>query len=189
MEVFGIIYLGRNELKPADQIGTIKVSDGYTVACPLYKVIKKEQAKTPSICCGDELILNGPKWSFVGCESFYIEVDLFNSSFKDTISFEWDSRSDFLYHKKKLLSEDGTGELLVLYGLFASASQARVCVRLINPGGGVVDVYGVIYANTNRCEHPMFTTMLFSATGLNKKSGTWENNSLVQTHCSRVVDF
>ncbi|KAK1356665.1 hypothetical protein POM88_049921 [Heracleum sosnowskyi] len=128
-EVFNVVYRGRDNIKPQKQIGKIKVSDGVNDHY-LYKVEEVDEGK-PSLQQIDELVLSGPTKSSISAQdSLKIDVDLFGGAFKDALYIDDCPTDDFLKKgsplEMKIVSEDGTGEIYVLYAVFDNAIEAQL---------------------------------------------------------------
>ncbi|KAK1356657.1 hypothetical protein POM88_049913 [Heracleum sosnowskyi] len=128
-EVFNVVYRGRDNIKPQKQIGMIKVSDDVNDHY-FYKVEEVDEGK-PSLQQIDELVLSGPTKSSISAEdSLKIDVDLFGGAFKDALYIDDCPTDDFLKKgsplEMKIVSEDGTGEIYVLYAVFDNAIEAQL---------------------------------------------------------------
>ncbi|XP_074326437.1 uncharacterized protein LOC141664394 [Apium graveolens] len=163
-EVFNVIYLGRGEIKPEKQIGTIKVDDG-TTSHYLYKVNDVDMSR-PSIQPGDELILTGPNVRLISSDGpLEIDFDLFDSDYKDSICYECYPCNPRLKNKpieKRIISKDGTGEILVLYSLFYNSVEAHLKIKLLtNDNSATANLHGVIAASISDIDRPAFSSMLY----------------------------
>ncbi|KAK1400427.1 hypothetical protein POM88_000032 [Heracleum sosnowskyi] len=131
-EVFNVIYLGPDEIKPEKQIGTIVISDDYSSQY-LYQVESVDMNR-PAIQPRDELILTGPHEESI-------------------------SRSCPL--EKRILSKDGTGEILVLCALFNNAMEAHLEIELLTNDESAINGHGVVAASTSAILQPGFSSTVF----------------------------
>lgn len=163
-EVFNVVYRGRDKIEPHKQIGTIKVSDDVN-GHYLYKVEDVDQRK-PSLQQIDELLLSGPTKSSISAEeSLTIDVDLFGGAFKDSLYIDDCPSDDSLKTgsplEMKIVSEDGTGEIYVLYAVFDNAIEAQLEVKFLADDDFPIQVYGCVAASTSKIEAPGYSSMLF----------------------------
>ncbi|KAK1400429.1 hypothetical protein POM88_000034 [Heracleum sosnowskyi] len=136
-EVFNVIYLGPDEIKPEKQIGTIVISDDYS--SPHEESISSE-----------------------GC--LKIEVDLFCGDYKSSKCYKWFPGNKGLHNcplEKRILSKDGTGEILVLYALFNNAMEAHLEIELLTNDESAINVHGVVAASTSAILQPGFSSTVF----------------------------
>lgn len=162
--MFNVIYLGRGEIKAEKQIGTIKVDDGIT-SHYLYKVNDVDLSR-PSIQPGDELILTGPNVRSISSNGpLEIDFDLFSGDYKDSISYECYPCNPRLQNKpieKRIISKDGTGEILVLYSLFNNSVESHLKIKLLTSGkSATANLHGVIAAKISGFDRAAFSSMLF----------------------------
>lgn len=162
-QVFNVIYQGEKEVKPEKQIGTITVNDGKRCQY-LYSVDSVDMTR-PSIQPGDEIILTGPSVGIKSNGPLSIDFDLFCGDYKDSIYFEYCPSNDSMQNaprEKRILSEDGTGEIVVLYALFDDAMEANVEIKLLTHDNcDVSDIHGVVAATISNFHHAAFTNLLF----------------------------
>lgn len=157
-----MVYRGRDKIEPHKQIGSIKVgedeNDHY-----LYKVEEVDERK-PSLEQIDELVLTGPMKSSISAEdSLTIDVDLFGGSFKDSLYIDDcpDSLKMGSPLEMKIVSEDGTGEICVLYAVYDNAVEAQLEVKLLADDDFSTQVYGCVAASSSKIEATGFSSMLF----------------------------
>ncbi|KAK1400396.1 hypothetical protein POM88_000001 [Heracleum sosnowskyi] len=162
-EVFNVIYLGPDEIKPEKQIGTIVVSDVHSSQY-LYQVESVDMNR-PAIQPRDELILRGPDKESISSEGrLKIEVDLFCGDYKSSICYKWFPVDKELHNsplEKRILSKDGSGEILVLYALFNNAMEAHLEIELLTSDESAINVHGVVAASTSAILQPAFSSMVF----------------------------
>ncbi|XP_017220477.1 uncharacterized protein LOC108197382 [Daucus carota subsp. sativus] len=185
-DVFNVLYRGCDMIMPEKQIGTIKVSDDQNDHY-LYKVVDADMTKS-SLQQIDELMLNGPEISSISAEdSLKIDVDLFCGAFKDTLyiddcpsddSIETDSPLEM-----KIVSEDGKGEIYLLYAIFDNAVEAHLEVKLF----ATFEVYGCIAASTSKIEVPGYAHMLFLERPYSKTKAGPLNPPNLLLHSKSVV--
>lgn len=163
-EVFNVIYQGEEEVKAEKQIGTITVSDGRR--CQYLYSVDCVDTTRPSIEPGDEIILTGPKVGIRSSGPLSIDFDLFCGDYKDSIYLECYPSTSLMQNaprEKRILSKDGTGEIVVLYALFDDAMEANVEIKLLtNDNSDVSDFHGVVAATISDFDQPGFTSFLFS---------------------------
>lgn len=162
--MFNVIYLGRGEINPEKQIGTIKVDDG-TTSHYLYKVNDVDTSR-PTIQPGDELVLTGPNVRSISSNGpLEIDFDMFCGDYKDSICYEcypWNQRLRNKPIEKRIISKDGTGEILVLYSLFSNSVEAHLKIELLtNDNSAAANLHGVIAANISDIDRPAFSSMIF----------------------------
>ncbi|KAK1400402.1 hypothetical protein POM88_000014 [Heracleum sosnowskyi] len=162
-EVFNVIYLGPDEIKPEKQIGTIVVSDVY-LSQHLYQVESVDMNR-PAIQPRDELILTSPHEDSISSRGrLNIEVDLFCGDYKSSICYKWFPSNKGLDNcplEKRILSKDGTGEILVLYALFNNAMEAHLEIELLTNDESAINVHGVIAASSSAILQPGYSSMVF----------------------------
>lgn len=162
-EVFNVIYLGPDEIKPEKQMGTIVVTDKY-LSHYLYQVESVDMNR-PAIQPRDELILTGPHEDSISSEGrLKIEVDLFCGDYKSSICYKWFPVSKELHNcplEERILSKDGTGEILVLYALFDNAMEAHLEIELLTTDESAINVHGVVAASTSAILQPAFSSIVF----------------------------
>lgn len=161
VEIFRVLYLGRDEIKPS---GTIRVNNRRNCQY-LYNVPVTDQS-IPSIKPGDELPLTGPSVGAICCPcGVRIEVDLFDGAYKAKICMdEWEqsySLDSFNCIESRLLSEDGEGEIVIVFGLYCNAVEACFDITLFHMDESVAEVYGIISAASNQIKNPQISTCLF----------------------------
>ncbi|XP_074339776.1 uncharacterized protein LOC141677665 [Apium graveolens] len=162
MEVYQIRYVGNDEVKPIDQIGTIKLISDYHVQY-LYNV-QEVMPWNPSIKDRDPIMVN------VGSPtprsaSLYIEFDLFRSAYKGTIMVDWEETFSGCVSSwdERIESRDGLGDVVVYFGLMPNATVAEVEVKLLDTSA-CEDVYGVISASNSAASSlPICQSLLFLA--------------------------
>lgn len=164
LEIFGIIYLGRDDVEPQNQLGRIYMYTEYGIH-DIYKVDKVDETRE-TIQHGDEFDIKdikGPVPFNTECNS--MEFDLFCGAYKGFVYHffrEWPFRSECEASLAKIRlnnSLDGTGEISVLMGIYAHATIADVEVRVISSDSS--KVYGYVAASNNCLDVPMTTSMLF----------------------------
>lgn len=176
MEVFNIVYYGQDKLKPKDQVGTIKVVNEYEQEYCLYKFVEEHDENLPSIGNNEQLVITGPTDASIPSDvAFSLNVNLSDGVYKASISCNaLDDSCDSDYREISIESEDGSGELSILYAQFASAVEARVKLELCPPTNSSVsshgNVYGLVAARTSAFQHPMFTSVLFSTRQSHKRT-------------------
>lgn len=164
MEVFNVVYKGKDELKPNKQLGTIKVNDGVNDHY-LYKVEKVDKRK-PSIQHLDEIVLTGPRIASISAQdSLAIDVDLFCGAYKDSFCI-YNCPASNLVNKsyaleRKITSEDGKGEICLFYAIFSNATTAHLEVKWLADYKGTTEVCGVIAASTSKIRTMESLSMLF----------------------------
>lgn len=161
VQIYRVLYLGRDEIQPS---GIIRMNNGYNYEY-LYNV-PDTNSSIPSIKPGDQLPLTGPSAGAIVCGTgVRIEFDLFNGAYKGKICMdEWEpsyNLDNFSHMESRIFSEDGEGEIVVLYGLFSNAAEARIEVSLFDIDKSIAQVYGVITATTNNMKNTDFSTCLF----------------------------
>lgn len=146
-EVLSVIYMGNEELSPDMQLGTIVLfteveGTDYHI---IYNVQSDDMSR-PSIKPGDELILTGPSSLLPLCPYNSVDVDIFSGAYKGILTVEVPpSRGQsFCTIEKRLLSQDGTGELCVLFRLSYNARPAFLELNWFSHFS--VEVCGVIVA-------------------------------------------
>lgn len=158
MELFNIVYLGRDKVEPVKQDGTIKMTFD-SCSQYIYKVDKGDP--THQLIEYMDYIVVPVKAPAVEFEEFEMEFDLFDGAFKETFTFDWQpGLGDILHEEKRIRSRDGFGEISVLYGLFGDATVANLQVKLPDNFADA-DVYGVVAACNSRLDFPDCTSMLF----------------------------
>lgn len=162
-EVFNVIYQGLGEVKPQEQIGTITVNQGDT--CQLLYSVDRVDTTRPSIQPGDEIILTGPAVAISSHGPLSIDFDLFCGNYKDSIYFESYPTNGLMQNaarEKRILSEDGTGEIVILYALFDNAMEANLEVKLVtDDNSDVRNLHGVVAASVSDFDRAAFVSMLF----------------------------
>ncbi|KAK1374890.1 hypothetical protein POM88_031083 [Heracleum sosnowskyi] len=162
-EVFNVIYLGRGEIKPEKQIGTIKVQDDIS-SHYLYEVNYVDMTR-PTIQPGDELILAGPNLQSFSSDILEIDIDLFCGDYKGSICYDCYPCNQRLRNKpieKRIISKDGTGEILVLYSLFNNSVEAHLEIKLLtNDNSATANLHGVVAASISDIDRPACSSMLF----------------------------
>lgn len=176
MEVFNIIYLGVDNVKPKDQHGSITlISDKGSQL--LYSVQKNDVDTThPTIHFKDDLVVTvkGPTCYF---KNLRMGFDLFSRAYKGTLDIQWmpedyedcgDTKailehldSEVVLQEKRMQSSDGTGEISILLGLFPNAAVAELKVKLLGNFAGL-DVYGVVVASNSKVDDFKGTSVLFA---------------------------
>lgn len=139
------------------------VSDVYS-SQHLYKVESVDMNR-PSIRPGDELILTSPNEdSISGERHFEVDIDLFSGDYKSSICYEYFPANKKLHNfplEKRIISKDGTGEIVVLYALFNNAMEAHIEIELLTNDESAVNVHGVVAASTSAIPPPAFSSMVF----------------------------
>lgn len=162
-QVFNVIYQGEKEVKPEQQIGTITVNDGRRCQY-LYSVDCVDMTRPP-IQPGDEVILTGPDVGISSNGPLCIDFDLFCGIYKDSIHFETYPSNGLRQNaprEKRILSQDGSGEIVVLYALFDNAMEADVEIKLLTNDNSVVsNIHGVVSATLSDFDQAAFSNLLF----------------------------
>ncbi|KAK1376855.1 hypothetical protein POM88_033048 [Heracleum sosnowskyi] len=160
VEVFNIIYLGQDEVKPEKQLGTIIFH-----TCPgiyyLYKVEEVDPNK-PSIRYGDIIPLNVASPCF-GFQDDYVrmEFDLFCGAFKGVVYLDNEPiASGVSLTRVELNSTDYTGLIRVNLGAFPVATTAKLELKLVN-NSAPVNISGAIYASNASLESSNAASLLF----------------------------
>lgn len=161
MEVFQIIYLGDDEIEPGDQCGIIRLISDHGLQY-LYNQ-RSVDSFQPSIKCGDQIMVTVDSPT-IRSYDIDIEFDLFRGAYKGTIKVDWRSigpGKPFLC-EQKIISQDGTGDIAVLYGLFPFARVAYVQVMVLDDS--VEDVYGIVAASNSELQRdlPSTASILFA---------------------------
>ncbi|KAL8130839.1 hypothetical protein AgCh_006955 [Apium graveolens] len=189
MEVFNILYLGHDKVKPEEQHGSIRLTSSKGVQF-LYDMPENDvDFSNPSIKHLDDLVVTvkGPTCYF---ENLKLEFDLFSNAYTGTQSINWDFEYlqeglEVLLEEKRIQSNDGTGEISVLLGLFDNAAVADVEIKLLDNKMAGLDVYGVIVASNSLVNESKFTSVLFARKRPGKiKLGT---DCVIPLSKSRVV--
>lgn len=165
MEVFNVVYKGRKELNPNQQIGTIKVNDGVHDHY-LYNVSTVDE-QMPSVEQNDEIVLSGPHLqplSAKGCLTFHVK--LFCDGFEDTFTLyncpDNTSIEKCAPIETKITSKDGRGEISLLYAVFNNATEAHIEVEFIPMSPDFKpEVFGVVVASTSVIYTLEYSSMLF----------------------------
>ncbi|KAK1401391.1 hypothetical protein POM88_000996 [Heracleum sosnowskyi] len=139
------------------------VTDAYSSQY-LYN-IESVDMNRPSIQPGDELILTSPNEdSFSVDGRLVIVIDLFCGEYKGSISYQYFPANIDLHNfplEKRIISKDGTGEIIVLYALLSNAMEAHLEIELLTNDKSSVNVHGVVAASTSKILHPPFSSMVF----------------------------
>ncbi|KAK1381555.1 hypothetical protein POM88_028299 [Heracleum sosnowskyi] len=164
LEIFGIIYLGKDDIEPQNQLGRIHMyaPDGIF---DIYNVDKVDETRK-TIRHGDEFDMKdikGPVPFEIECNS--LDFDLFCGAYKGFV-YNFFTEWRFLSNRQASLAKirlnnslDGTGEIAVLMGMYAHATIADVEVRVNSSDSS--NVYGHVAASNNYLDVPMTTSMLF----------------------------
>ncbi|KAK1400421.1 hypothetical protein POM88_000026 [Heracleum sosnowskyi] len=119
----------------------------------------------PAIQPRDELILRGPDKESISSEGrLKIEVDLFCGDYKSSICYKWFPVDKELHNsplEKRILSKDGSGEILVLYALFNNAMEAHLEIELLTSDESAINVHGVVAASSSAILQPGYSSMVF----------------------------
>lgn len=167
MEVFKIVYLGRDKLEPRKQLGTIKMSFDDSVLY-LYKVDKIDTSR-PTIEYMDDIPVEF-KSPAIDIAHVDIEVDLFNGAYKGSINLDWEGDDDSYRtesRESRIRSRHGFGEIAIVYGLFNNAAVANLEVKLLDCAADA-NVYGVVAASNSRLTSRTCVSMLFAKKPDNK---------------------
>ncbi|KAK1381521.1 hypothetical protein POM88_028265 [Heracleum sosnowskyi] len=164
LEVFGILYLGRDDIEPQNQLGRITMRCPYGILRDMYNVTTVDETRE-TIKFGDEFDIRDIKSPFPYLHGpSGLEFDLFGGAYKgDLIDFFepllFEHRDEAFLEELRLDARDGTGEIRVLMGFYAHATIAQVEVRITNSRGNVV--YGSVAASNNIFDHDRATSMFF----------------------------
>lgn len=153
MEVFNIVYLGRDKLVPEKQVGTVIMKFDGAVQ-NLYNV-KEVDVKNihSSIEYKDDIVvaIKAPPAAFT---ELAINFDLFDSAYKGSVVTDWDPDRDdsyiINYWRERIISADGLGSISVSYGLFGNGTIAEVEIKCDFDAN---DVYGVVAAYNSKLDH------------------------------------
>lgn len=161
MDVFGIVYLGDDEVPPEDQLGTIRITDHYTnVGFDLYKVDSVDLFN-PSIKFGDPIMFSGaPNTEF---QEFDIEFNLFCGAYMGSIKeYELDEYdgNNVEVIEDTIYAVDGTSQIRVQFGLFSSATIANVVMTLLGNSADT-NVHGFVFASNSRLDSSSCASILF----------------------------
>lgn len=166
MEVFNMIYLGHDQVTPEEQHGTVRLTSSKGVQY-LYNMPEKDvDTSNPSIKHLDDLAVTvkGPTCFF---DNLVLEFDLFSSAYTDTLKINWDfehhrNPPEVLLRQERIRSNDGTGDISVLLGLFGNAAVADLQVKLLDEKMAGLDVYGVVLASNSKLYESNCTSVLFA---------------------------
>lgn len=154
LELFNIVYLGRDIVTPEKQNGTIRMTFD---CCGQYIKVDTRQ---PSIEYMDDIVVP-IKAPAIFYTEFDMEFDLFDGAYQGSFNFEWEPcENDISYWDERIISKDGLGEISVLYGLFGNATVADIKVELLENFDGR-DVYGVVAASNSKLDRPACVSTLF----------------------------
>lgn len=147
LEVFQIVYVGGDEIKPKDQNGTIKLISTHGVQY-LYNAQFQPPYFVPSLQCGDQIMVT-VKSPSIRCGQHYFEFDLFHGTYKSTIDIDWedDAIGEPTLWNKSIESRDGTGSIAVHFGLFPYARVADIEINFLD--NSIEDAYGVVAASNS----------------------------------------
>lgn len=163
-EVFNVVYKGHDELKPIEQMGTIKVKDEVNEQF-LYKVSRTEKRR-PVIQHLDEVVLTGPRIASISAKgSLTLDVDLFHGVCKNSFHISNCRRDDSLEIcsplERKITLEDGRGDISVFYAIFDNATEAHLEVKLFADNDFTKEVCGVVAATTSKIKTREYSSLLF----------------------------
>lgn len=186
MEVFQIIYLGHDDVEPGNQDGTIKLISDHGIQY-LYDG-RFVDPNRPSIKCGDQImvIVDSPT---IRCADIDIEFDLFRGDYKGTLKVDWEHIGPGYpkLYAQKIHSQDGMGEIAVLYGLFPFARVADIQVELL--GDTVRDIYGLVAASNSDLQRDLLfsSSILFSIDADYKFESNGHDPELILSRSSVAV--
>lgn len=139
------------------------VTDAYSSQY-LYNVESVDMNR-PSVQAGEELILTSPNEdSFSVDGHLVIDIDLFCGEYKGSIIYQHFPANRDLHNfplEKRIISKDGTGEIIVLYALFNNAMEAHLEIELLTNDKSAVNMHGIIAACTSKILNPAFSSMVF----------------------------
>lgn len=172
-EVFKVVYLGSDEVTPDKQLGTIKIRN-HRYHHYIYNVGNADTRKS-SIKHGDQLTLTGPALAPISCPSGFlvIEVDLFCGAFKRSVRIDWAPvpGDECKYLERRIKSKDGSGEILISFGMFFYATEAFLEVILLTKDNSAASVGGVVAAYSSNSVNLDFSSSLFSNRNIKVQSG------------------
>lgn len=163
LEVYGILYLGRDDVEPRNQLGRIYMTYPYGIR-HMYNVTEVDETRE-TLTTGDEFDIMDIKSPFPylhECTNLYF--DLFGGAYKGNLAPVFteglfDERDDSYFRELTLESKDGTGQIILLMGFYAHATIAKVELRLINSPGKVV--CGTVAASDLLFDKDLTTSVLF----------------------------
>ncbi|XP_017259084.1 uncharacterized protein LOC108228108 [Daucus carota subsp. sativus] len=159
LDVFNIVYLGLDEIKPEKQLGLIKLisSEGFQY---LYRLEDVDRHR-PCIRYGDliPITVRGPSFPFF--DHVFIEFDLFCGAYKGKKQLHWEPLPHEVSVKSVFItSNDGTGQILIHMGGYANATVADLELRLLD-NSAPRNVRGVVSASNSDLELDHCVNMLF----------------------------
>lgn len=164
LEIFAIIYLGRDDIEPRNQLGRIYMYSPVGIL-DIYNVDKVDETRE-TIKHGDEfdiMDIKGPVPYHNECSSMMF--DLFRGAYKGHLyesfsKWQFISRDDAYLKKLVLDSINGRGTIVILMGLYAHATIAHVEVRL-DSTYVAPNIYGSVSASNSQLDSDMATSFLF----------------------------
>lgn len=156
MDMFNIMYLGLDEVKLENQLGTIKLKfdRGFQY---LYNVDVVDIHKS-SIKYGDfiPLMIKGPTYP---SQCVSIEFDLFYCAYGGSTQIWWQPALHEITTKSTFIpSINGTGRILINIGSFAYAVVANLELRLSD---AATNVHGVVFPSNRELELGHCASLLF----------------------------
>ncbi|KAK1377396.1 hypothetical protein POM88_024140 [Heracleum sosnowskyi] len=156
LEVLNLTYLGRDEIEPQKQLGSIELEfDSGSKKIYYQRYVVKSN---PTIKFGDTIFLTdkliGPICSL---NELDMQFNLFLGAYKGSLKLKFEPYQNRVwFEERKIRAVDGTGLIHVVFGCLSNATVANLKINI----SGATNVHGIIAARNSQLKNPACTSVL-----------------------------